>query len=275
MSNLKDVVILKKHELDTLRTAIRADGLAAFERAHMITITHTSTAIEGNVLTADETTLVLENGLTIGWKPMKDHFEVMDHAAALHLVVDLAQEDDLDWSEMDIRTIQQLVVARSEPEAAGHYSDKVRYVNTKYGVHHFPSPADIRMMMADFVDWLRQAPPTPDTAFEAHWRLVGIHPFDDGNGRTARLLMNWILLKAGYPAIAVRPIDRPAYISALECDQADLAGRGYGAFNKLLYQRLSDTLDSYIQAVYKVLPIKHGKHDAVNETGNSQSEWVP
>jgi Fic family protein len=99
--------------------------------------------------------------------------------------------------------------------------------------------------MGDFCRWLGRAKNEPEIAFEAHRRLLNIHPFNDGNGRTARLLMNLVLLRGGYPPIAVRPADRPAYLAALELAQS---GGGDDAFNSLLYKRLNETLDQHIEA---------------------------
>jgi Fic family protein len=90
----------------------------------------------------------------------------------------------------------------------------------------------------------------PETAFTAHRRLVEIHPFDDGNGRTARLLMNLFLLRGGYPPVAVRPQDRPAYIDALQRAQG---GRGSEPLEKLLYERLDATLEESLTALREAL----------------------
>ena len=89
----------------------------------------------------------------------------------------------------------------------------------------------------------------PATACAAHGRLVDIHPFNDGNGRTARLLMNLILIRGGYPPVAVRPEDRPAYVGALQEAQA---GRGSAGFDRLLYERLDATLGEYLRAAKEV-----------------------
>ncbi len=124
---------------------------------------------------------------------------------------------------------------------------------TETGRHHFPSPAEIPALMGDFATWLGSAPDSPETAFDAHRRLVEIHPFNDGNGRTARLLMNLVLLRGGYPPVAVRPEDRLGYIQALQADQA---GQGPGAFNRLLYERLDATLGEYLGAL-KEAPFPH------------------
>jgi Fic family protein len=104
-------------------------------------------------------------------------------------------------------------------------------------------------LMGDFAAWLGSAPGTPETSFTAHRRLVDIHPFNDGNGRTARLLMNLVLIRGGYPPISVRPEDRLAYIGAL---QLPLASE---EFNRLLYERLDATLDESLTALRQALPV--------------------
>ena len=144
-----------------------------------------------------------------------------------------------------MRSLQSLVVKRSRPDIAGRYADLARYVRTETGRHVFPSPAEIPALMGDFAGWLRGAPDTPATAFEAHRRLVDIHPFNDGNGRTARLLMNLILIRGGFPPIAVRPEDRANYVVALQQTQA---GQGVERFDNLLYERLDATLAEYLSA---------------------------
>jgi Fic family protein len=111
---------------------------------------------------------------------------------------------------------------RSRPDIAGQYADLPRYVRTETGRHSFPSPAEIPPLMTDFAAWLKASPDTPASAFEAHLQLVNIHPFNDGNGRTARLLMNLILIRGGYPPMAVRPQDRLEYVRSLQHAQAQV-----------------------------------------------------
>ncbi|MGH6795187.1 MAG: Fic family protein, partial [Methylocella sp.] len=115
----------------------------------------------------------------------------------------------------------------------------------------FPSPAEVPALMGDFSAWLAAAPATPDTAFTAHHRLVDIHPFNDGNGRTARLLMNLLLIRGGYPPVSVRLQDRLAYVRALQDAQA---GKGDDAFRRLLYERLDATLGESLSALREALP---------------------
>jgi Fic family protein len=193
-----------------------------------------------------ETTLVIEKGITVGGKPLKDHLEALDHYEAMHYIRELGTHSE-PLTERDIRNLHSLVVQRSQPDIAGRYADLPRYVRTETGRHAFPSPAEVPSLMGDFASWLRGAPDTPVTAFQAHRRLVDIHPFNDGNGRTARLLMNLILIRGRYPPIAVRPQDGLLYTRALQRSQA---GQGTEDFERLLSGRLDATLGGgYLSAL--------------------------
>jgi Fic family protein len=233
----------KKAALDRAR-ARAPGGLRNFEHIQDIELTYTSNAIEGNTLTAVETMLVVEKGITVGGKPLKDHLEAVDHFEALSYVRELARQAD-PLTETDVRNLHRLVMLRSSNETAGRYADQGRYALTDDGRHAFPSPAEVPARMGDFARWLAAAGATPETAFAAHRQLVDIHPFNDGNGRTARLLMNLILIRGGYPPVAVQPQDRAAYLHALQEAQA---GRGTEAFDRLLHERLDETLEDYLGA---------------------------
>jgi Fic family protein len=237
-------ILARKKRLDELRP-LSQSALTALEHYYDIELTYTSNAIEGNTLSAVETTLVIEKGITIGGKPLKDHLETLDHYDAVRYMRELAAQD-APLTESDLRNLHRLVMQRSAPDIAGHYADLPRYVRTETGRHRFPSPAEVPALMADFAAWLRSAPATPDTAFLAHLRLAGIHPFNDGNGRTARLLMNLVLIRGGYPPIAVRPEDRLEYIRSLQQEQA---GQGAANCNALLYRRLDATLEEYLSVL--------------------------
>ncbi|EBV3600015.1 Fic family protein [Salmonella enterica subsp. enterica serovar Virchow] len=235
----------KKRQLAALMQSVLPGALDGLEHTQRIDITYTSNAIEGNTLTAGETALVLEKGITVAGKPLKDHLEAVDHAKALDWVLDVAKQSSAPLRLSDVRTMHQLVVAQSASEIAGVYADRPRFVNTSAGNHRFPSPTEVPPLMQDFGDWLASAEDGPPKAAQAHLRLVGIHPFNDGNGRTARLVMNLILARAGYPPIAIRPEDRPAYIAAIELEQS---GGSASDFFDLIYRRLETTLDFYIEA---------------------------
>jgi len=243
---LRDAVRIKKDRLDRLRP-VSPQALSNLEHHYDLEITYTSNAIEGNTLTAVETALVIEKGITIAGKPLKDHLEALDLYDALHYVRELARDANA-LTESAIRDVHRLVMLRSDPAIAGQYATLARFVRTEIGRHEFPSPAAIPALMGDLAGWIRVAANTPETAFTAHRRLVDIHPFNDGNGRTARLLMNLILLRAGYPPIAVRPEDRLEYIRALQSSQA---GHGSESFDRLMYERLDLTLADYLSVLEK------------------------
>jgi Fic family protein len=244
VNTLLQDIAAKKKRLDELRP-LSLKVLGQLEHYYDIELTYTSNAIEGNTLSPVETTLVIEKGITVGGKPLKDHLEALDHYDAVRYVRELARQE-MPLTESDVRNLHRLVMQRSAPEIAGQYADLPRYVRTETGRHSFPSPVEVPALMRDLAGWLATSSNTPDTAFTAHRRLVDIHPFNDGNGRTARLLMNLILIRSGYPPIAVRLEDRLEYVRSL---QQERAGQDAESFNALLYRRLDATLNEYLSAL--------------------------
>ncbi len=229
----------KKAELDRLRP-LDPKSVAALDSWYDVELTYSSNALEGNSLTRAETAVILEKGITIGGKPMKDHFEAIDHSDALSFVRDLARTAEI-IRESDVRAIHRLVLGRSDPVEAGRYATNQRAILGSTLV--LPSPAEIGPLMADFADWFSRAPLQHETAFEAHYRLVTIHPFADGNGRTARLLMNLLLLKAGHPPAAIEPADRSRYVDALDARQTR---RDRTPYDMLMRQQLLASLERYV-----------------------------
>ena len=246
METLRKIIAAKKERLDSLRP-LSPEALSRLEHYYDLEITYTSNAIEGNTLSAVETTLVIEQGVTISGRPLKDHLEALDHYDAIRYVRELAREKTV-FGEGDVRNLHRLVMQRSRPDIGGKYADLARYVRTEKGRHMFPSPVEVPALMGDFASWLSSVEDTTSAAFEAHLRLVGIHPFNDGNGRTARLVMNLILIRSGYPPIAVRLEDRAVYVRALQKIQA---GEGSQEFYELMYERLDATLGEYLNVLDK------------------------
>ena len=237
----------KKGRLDRLRP-LSQTALAQLQKHFDVELTFTSNAIEGNTLTLRETAEVIEHGITVGGKSLRDHLEAVDHYnAVLWMREFAATATPLD--ETVVCELHRLIVLRSQPDIAGMFSRLPRRIADSPVV--FPNPAKIPQLMESLGAWLRTAPPDPATAFEAHFRLTAIHRFGDGNGRAARLLMNLMLLRSGYPPLAVRPEDRKAYLDALE--RGSIAG-DLQPFQSLLHERLDATLDAYLEGVEGALP---------------------
>src|ERR1700743_2520789 len=119
-SEIISIIALKKAELDRLRP-LSPNALGGLEHAYDLELTYTSNAIEGNMLTQIETNLVIEQGVTIGGKKLKDHLEAIDHYEAIRFVRELARATTR-LSEYDVRNLHALVMKRSDPEVAGQYA---------------------------------------------------------------------------------------------------------------------------------------------------------
>jgi Fic family protein len=237
----------KKAELDRLRP-LSQPALDHLQKHYDVELTYTSNAIEGNTLTLRETAEVIEHGLTVGGKTLRDHLEAVDHYDALRWTREIAATT-APLSEMIVVELHRRIVARSQPGLAGIYSEHPRRIAGSSVV--FPNPRKIPQLMEEFGNWLADAPETPASAFDGHFRLTAIHPFGDGNGRTARLLMNMMLLRGGYPPIAVRPEDRLRYLDALE--RGSLA-QDLQPFQIFMHERLDTTLGEYLGVLREALP---------------------
>jgi Fic family protein len=204
--------------LDSFRP-LSAAVLAELKQRYDVRFTYDSNAIEGNTLTQSETELVLSQGITIGGKTLAEHLEVIGHKEAIDYIETLAQTE-APLSEWDIRQIHNLVLRRLSPTEAGRY--RQLDVKAAGNDHHYPPHYLLPGLMADFIEWLAEASSTMhplEYASEAHYRFVSIHPFADGNGRTGRLLMNLLLLRAGFPIVSIAKQNREAYINALATAQ--------------------------------------------------------
>lgn len=215
-----------------------ADVLAELRHRYEVSLTHHSTAIEGNTLTQSETQIVIEKGITIAGKSLREHLEVIGHKDALDFVFELANGSG-PVREREIREIHSLVMKGQGPAGAFRTLD-VRAAGTDFV---YPSHLKVPELMAEFVDWLAGGDDGVEFAAEAHLRFVTIHPFQDGNGRVGRLLMNLLLVRSGYP-VAVIPVEqRAAYIHSLESAQSGGdSGPLYSLVGECVERALRDTL---------------------------------
>ena len=239
MESIDDMVSAKKAELDRLRP-LAGKSLAALSSWYDVELTYSSNAIEGNTLTRSETAIVLEKGITISGKSLKHHMEAVGHKDALDYVRSLAGRNE-PIRENDVRQIHNLVMGRADPEMAGRYASHQRLISGTPYVP--PSPVEVGPLMGDLGRWLSQSPASAETAIAAHERVAVIHPFEDGNGRTARLLMNLVLMRGGYPPVVIGPEQRVGYIDGLD---ALTVGRDATAYRQFMRERLDASLDHHL-----------------------------
>jgi len=178
----------------------------------IVEMTYNSNAIEGSTLTLQETRLVLVDGVTSGGKLLTHYMDARNHRDAYEFMESVSRET----RRIDQVLIQELheKVMFGVDAYAGRYRDRnVRIVGARFTP---PNPLKLVRLMDTFVEWLAATDVHPiEKAALAHYHLAEIHPFFDGNGRTARLLMNLILLRSGYPPTILRYSERHRYYSAL------------------------------------------------------------
>jgi Fic family protein len=237
-----DDLTRKKQQLDTFRPLPPA-LVRNLDEWFRVELTFTSNAIEGNTLTRAETALVIEKGLTVGGKSLREHLEAANHAKALDFVYSLVAKKPSELSAKDVLSIHDMILKGIDDENAGHYRSVPVRISGSAVI--MPNPRKVPDLMDAFQDWLVSAPDLHPVTFagEAHYRLVTIHQFTDGNGRTARLLMNLLLMMHGYPPAIIRKRDRLAYINALETAQL---GGAKDAYEALIRKAAGRSLDIYL-----------------------------
>lgn len=233
-----------KAELDKYRP-FDENTVKQLKQYYKISLTYTSNAIEGNTLTESETKVIIEDGITIGGHPIREIQETLGHSKAYDFIYTLISKSDI--SEDDILTLHKLFYEQIDPEYAGKYRDKkVIITGTTYEP---PSPAEVPNLMKNFICELNtkkdELHPVELAAW-AHFQLVNIHPFIDGNGRCARLLSNLILLKSGYTVIIIPPVVRVDYIEALKQAQTK---HNTKAFINFISEMVLESMKDYLRIV--------------------------
>lgn len=232
--------------LDSFRP-LQADILWELKQRYDVRLTYTSNAIEGNTLTQSETELVLSKGITVGGKTLAEHLEVVGHKEAIDYIETLSRAS-APLGEWEIKQIHNLIVRKISPTDTGRYRQlDVKAAGTG---HVYPPHYLVPEMMAQFVAWLEKARSQQHPiryATEAHYRFVSIHPFADGNGRTGRLLMNLLLLQAGFPIVSISNEKRQAYIESLI--QAQAAEDDLTSLLPLVYESTYESLIETLSVV--------------------------
>jgi Fic family protein len=245
MNNLFQRIQAKKKKLDKLRP-LPSTILEKLRHDLALEWTYNSNAIEGNTLTLQETRLVLEEGMTIKGKSLREHFEAKNHEKAIAHLESLIQEKS-EITEDHILQLHRLVLDRIEEDFVGRYRNaQVRIMGANFIP---PAGHKVSELMTEFVQQiinLKQKKNDLELAVYIHHRFVWIHPFFDGNGRTARLLMNLWFMQSGYPPAVILKNDRKKYYDAL-----NKANNGdFKKLELLIAQAIERSLDMYLSVFH-------------------------
>jgi len=208
---------------------------------YKIGLTYTSNALENNSLTETETKIILEDGITIGGKRLVEHYEAVGHAEAYNHLYTLASSTEL--REEDVKKLHHLFYYRIDEKYAGAYRDiKVIITGSRYT---FPEPQLVAHLMKEFIiktQEMRKRYHPVEYAARIHKDFVFIHPFIDGNGRVARLIMNLMLMQYHYTIAIIPPIMRGEYLGSLE-----KAHTNDKEFIELIARMVKETQKDYIR----------------------------
>ena len=265
MSQIEDLlnrVDSAKTQLDSLRPLAREQEERVMQKFRLWWTYH-SNAIEGNTLTQGETEMFLMEGLTAKNKPLKDHLDLRGHSEAINYLLDFIRKKEV-LTEVAIRELHSILLVEpykvpaitpdGQPTekliAIGEYKTGPNNVVTPTGETHFYAmPAETPAKMQDLMTWYRaetakRAMHPVEIAARFHHRFTDIHPFDDGNGRMSRLLMNLMLMQDGYPPAVIRLSERNPYLAALR--RAD-AGEN-DDFISFIAEHVVSSLELYLRA---------------------------
>ncbi|MEN9448013.1 MAG: hypothetical protein RJA25_1303 [Bacteroidota bacterium] len=207
--------------------------------------TYNSNSIEGNTLTLQETHLILKEGITVKGKSLREHFEAHNHEKAIDYLYTLVK-DDYELRSIDILSLHGLVLRSIEDDFAG----RIRNGGVRITGANFvpPSANKVSALLDELIDFVNENPlGLNDIALATifHHKLVWIHPFFDGNGRTVRLAMNLLLMRKGFPPAIILKNDRKKYYEAL-----NHANNGdYQKLTLLMAQALERSLNIYLNAL--------------------------
>jgi len=242
-----DARVLRNIEKKKLLFLNISDNSAALRRAkkeaYFQYVFHT-VGIEGNTMSLAQTRSILETKLAVAGKSIMEHNEVLGMDAALKFINQTLVDKLGDITLQDILEIHKRVIGHVDPLEAGMFRTTQVYV----GDHVPPPPNSINVLVLRFIDWLNSLEALTlhpvRLAALAHYKLVYIHPFVDGNGRTSRLLMNLVLMQAGYPPVIIRRADRELYYKYLStANQGDIR-----PFVRFIADCTEKTLDAYLWA---------------------------
>ena len=246
MEHLKKIE-LYQNTINELRP-FEGEMLKQIKDFYRVGLTWTSNALEGNSLTESETKVLIEDGLTIGGRPLRDMFEAVDHAKAYDYMFTIIRNKEI--IENDIRYLHKLSYKNIDEEFAGEYRDIPVFISgSNYAVSKVE---DIKSEIEDLCEWIRMERNNyhpVEFAALLHKKFVFIHPFKDGNGRVARLLMNTALIQDGYLPALIPPILRSEYISLLEKAHTDK-----NSFINFILERELESQKDFLRLLHIPLP---------------------
>jgi Fic family protein len=232
----------KLARLNSLRP-LPKQTLESLRKKFEVEMTYNSNAIEGNRLTLKETYLVLERGMTIGGRSMREHLEATNHKEAILAMEEMVKQKRK-VTEMDVLNLHAVILDKIKPEWAGFYRNGP--VAITLAKHKPPSHKEVPKLMQEVVGLLNkkiEGVKAIEVAADIHHKLVFIHPFWDGNGRLARLLMNIKLMQAGFPPTILRKQERVSYYNALEkADDSEL-----GPLTTMIAKDVEKALSLYLE----------------------------
>ncbi len=238
---------LYQNKINELRP-FEGDMLKQIKHFYRIGLTWTSNALEGNSLTQSETKVLIEDGLTVGGKPLRDMFEAIDHAIAYDYMFTLLQNKEI--TEENIIYLHKLFYKNIDAAFAGRYRDIPVFISgSNYPV---TKKEEIKSEMKNLCDWIkvnRKKYHPVEFAAILHKKFVFIHPFKDGNGRVARLVMNTALIQDGFLPVIIPPILRSEYISLLEKAHVDDA-----AFINFIAEGALESQKDFLRLMHITLP---------------------
>ena len=219
--------------------------LKSLEENNILNWTYNSNAIEGNTLTLRETKVVLE-GITIGGKSVKEHLEVINHKEAILFLEELVQKDE-NISEWNIKNIHNLILKEIDNENAGKYRmENVKILGvSKNPIDYLKVPEEMERLINRYEQNWKSYHPLIKAAL-LHGEFVFIHPFIDGNGRTARLLMNFEAMKSGFLPIIIKNENKIKYYDSLGKAMSE---HNYTDFIKLIVEEENKILDQYLEII--------------------------
>lgn len=255
-----DRILEKKKELDAARP-LPPEVVRKLREQMQVEYTYNSNAIEGNTLTLRETQLVIEEGFTVSGKSLKEVLEAKNHPAAIAYVEELSKRG---IEEADVLKVHEILFKGVDETAGTYRTGQVRITGADFMP---PPPQEVEPRMVELCEWLNLNPDELrliELAAVFHHKIVCVHPFFEGNGRVARLLMNCILLKHGYPFAVVLRNDRGTYYRALrEADQGSLS-----PFVNFVARCVERSLNLYLAAIGKTTVVS--LEEASKSTGLSQ-----